>query len=464
VSSAVTLAGRSGSRATPAHPAHRPGGLTFGAWVYWLATQAAAIAALTVALPELERPPATWATFAFLTVAASVAQLTAVHLTRNRVFHPALVFVIAGALLLPPEQLVLMYVLSHIADWVKLRYAWYIQPFNIANYVIAGTACAYAAGAAGGFGANVPRIAVAGVVAAIAFVLVNRTLLAGMLRLARGLDLSQSGLFVPEDLALELVLALIAVTFAALHLQSTLLALLSLAPLLLLHLAQRSAAGLEEASLTIQQQVEELEHANAELIERSTAALAALSATVDARDGYTAGHSRSVRELSLTIGRELGLGPSELEELGQAALLHDIGKIGVPDAVLQKAGPLSGYEWQLMRAHPDEGARIIARLGFMDGVVPAVRHHHERIDGRGYPDGLIADEIPLAARIIHVADALDAMLTRRLYRAALTVEEALGEIRRGRGTDFCGACVDALERALASGALWLGGDRMELSA
>jgi HD-GYP domain-containing protein (c-di-GMP phosphodiesterase class II) len=102
-----------------------------------------------------------------------------------------------------------------------------------------------------------------------------------------------------------------------------------------------------------------------------------------------------------------------------------------------------------MRSHPEEGARIIERLGYLDEVVPGIRYHHERMDGRGYPDGLLGDEIPLVARIIHVADALDAMTTKRLYREERSFEEAFEEIRRGRGTDFCELCVDAFEQAVA---------------
>jgi putative nucleotidyltransferase with HDIG domain len=150
------------------------------------------------------------------------------------------------------------------------------------------------------------------------------------------------------------------------------------------------------------------------------------------------------------IARELGLSDAELDLVGQAALLHDIGKIGVPDAVLLKDGPLSTAEWVVMRTHPEEGARIIERLGYLDEIVPGIRHHHERPDGRGYPDGLMGEEIPLAARIIHVADSLDAMTTKRLYRDELSFEDALEEIRCGRGTDFCASCVDALERAVAA--------------
>ena len=143
-----------------------------------------------------------------------------------------------------------------------------------------------------------------------------------------------------------------------------------------------------------------------------------LSATVDARDSYTAGHSRRVQQLSLAIGREMGLSQAELELLGHAALFHDIGKLAIPDAILLKPASLTPDEWALMQRHADEGARIIDRLGFLNDAVPAIRHHHERCDGTGYPERLEGEEIPLGARIIHVADALDSMLTTRIYRAA----------------------------------------------
>ena len=161
--------------------------------------------------------------------------------------------------------------------------------------------------------------------------------------------------------------------------------------------------------------------------ERSTAAMESLSATVDARDAYTAGHSRRVQQLALAIGRELGLSQAELDLLGHAALFHDIGKLAIPDAILLKPASLTDEEWALMQRHADEGARIIDRLGFLNDAVPAIRHHHERFDGTGYPDGLKGEEIPLGARIIHVADALDSMLTTRIYRAA---RPAIGGARR----------------------------------
>jgi putative nucleotidyltransferase with HDIG domain len=211
---------------------------------------------------------------------------------------------------------------------------------------------------------------------------------------------------------------------------------------------QKSAQKLRQAAETIQGQNVSLEQANKLLKERSTAAMESLSATVDARDSYTAGHSRRVQQLALAIGRELGLSQAELDLLGHAALFHDIGKLAVPDAIMLKPASLTNEEWALMQRHADEGARIIDRLGFLGDAVPAIRHHHERWDGTGYPDRLKEDEIPLGARIIHVADALDSMLTTRIYRAARPAHEALEELRSAAGSQFCPRTVGALERIL----------------
>ncbi|MDQ3066611.1 MAG: diguanylate cyclase [Actinomycetota bacterium] len=211
---------------------------------------------------------------------------------------------------------------------------------------------------------------------------------------------------------------------------------------------RRSAQKLRQAAETIHTQNVSLEQANRLLKERSTAAMESLSATVDARDAYTAGHSRRVQQLALAIGRELGLSQVELDLLGHAALFHDIGKLAIPDSILLKPASLTPEEWALMQRHADEGARIIDRLGFLGDAVPAIRHHHERFDGKGYPDQIGGEEIPLGARIIHVADALDSMLTTRIYRAARPLDEALIELRDAAGSQFCPRCVAALERIL----------------
>jgi putative nucleotidyltransferase with HDIG domain len=422
------------------------GALTPAAWLYWTAIVAPAALGILLAAEHVEAID--WRRFAALAALASASQLLSFHLNRRRVFHPGILFVVAGALLLPPELMILLVVVQCLPDWLKQRYPWYIQTFNIANYVMSGVA-AWAVAQEIGFPATAGREAAAGACAAFVFVVTNRLLLLPMLYLGRGLTPRATGLLDGEDVTIELVLALMAVPVAALWTHSLPLVALALAPLFLIRFTQRAVFRLEEAGEVIGRQNVSLEEAHRAVIQRSTAALEALSATVDARDTYTAGHSRRVASSASVIARELGLSGHELVVVDQAALLHDIGKIGVPDAVLLKEGPLTAAEWVVMRSHPEEGARIIERLGYLDEVVPGIRYHHERMDGRGYPDGLLGEEIPLAARIIHVADALDAMTTKRLYREERSFEEALEEIRRGRGTDFCSLCVDALERAVA---------------
>src|SRR5262249_36595977 len=126
----------------------------------------------------------------------------------------------------------------------------------------------------------------------------------------------------------------------------------------------------------------------------------------------------------------------------------DIGKLAVPDAVLLKPEQLTGSEWELMKRHSEEGASIISRLGFLADAVPAIRHHHERYDGAGYPDSLVGDAIPLGARIIHAADSFDARLSPRVYKAARSPEDALRELRDHKGSQFCPRVVAAFETVL----------------
>jgi putative nucleotidyltransferase with HDIG domain len=177
-------------------------------------------------------------------------------------------------------------------------------------------------------------------------------------------------------------------------------------------------------------------------------AIRALAAALDARDPYTAGHSERVSALAVEMGRALALSDNDLDVLRLGALLHDIGKIGVPDEILGKPSALTAPEFELIRAHPVIGARILRSIPFLTPHLPIVELHHERPDGGGYPHGLIGDTIPLAARIVHVADAYDAMTTARAYRPARFPQEAIAELHRGTGTDFDAASVQALVKAL----------------
>jgi putative nucleotidyltransferase with HDIG domain len=172
-------------------------------------------------------------------------------------------------------------------------------------------------------------------------------------------------------------------------------------------------------------------------------AIRALVMALDARDPYTAGHSARVSDLSVAIARRVRLDHVAIEVIRLGALLHDIGKIGVDDAVLNKTGPLTAAEQAGVRVHPILGVRILEPVAFLAAHLPIVELHHERPDGQGYPHGLSGDAIPLEARIVHVADAYDAMTSARPYRPALAPRDAIVEIVRHRGTQFDAAIVDA---------------------
>jgi HD-GYP domain-containing protein (c-di-GMP phosphodiesterase class II) len=180
-----------------------------------------------------------------------------------------------------------------------------------------------------------------------------------------------------------------------------------------------------------------------------------LSATVDAlavalglRDGSTGEHCNEVVELAVRLGERLQLVEERLRDLRYAARVHDIGKVGVPDAVLRKPGPLDEHERRVLERHASEGAELLARIPGFDRVALIVRHHHERHDGRGYPDGLEADEIPLESRILAVADSFVAMAENRPYRRALSPLATSRELRRGRGSQWDPMVVDALTAEL----------------
>ncbi|TMD67293.1 MAG: HD domain-containing protein, partial [Chloroflexi bacterium] len=162
----------------------------------------------------------------------------------------------------------------------------------------------------------------------------------------------------------------------------------------------------------------------------------ALAAAVEARDPYTHGHTQRVEEYAVIMAKALGCDEAEVGALRRASVLHDIGKIGIEDLILRKQGRLEPDEEMRMQRHPIIGVEMLKGIDFLDPVLPLIRHHHERWDGNGYPDQLGSDEIPLGARILAVADALDAMTSDRSYRAARTFEYAKTEILKGSATHF----------------------------
>jgi putative nucleotidyltransferase with HDIG domain len=190
---------------------------------------------------------------------------------------------------------------------------------------------------------------------------------------------------------------------------------------------------------------------------RIRAVVESLALAVEAKDSVTSRHLRSVTELAVQLAAQIDPEIASSDEFRYGCLLHDVGKIGVPERILSKPGPLTDDEWVVMRNHPDTGARVVEPLGLPQTVVDIVRHHHERWDGLGYPDGLEGDAIPLAARIFAVCDALDAMTSERPYRDPLPHSIAYARVRREAGRQFDPMVIGALERGVLRGEIELGG-------
>jgi putative nucleotidyltransferase with HDIG domain len=207
------------------------------------------------------------------------------------------------------------------------------------------------------------------------------------------------------------------------------------------HMLRGQTERLRERSKALLEAYRRLEESSLEAIE-------SLNATVEAKDPYTAGHSQRVQLVAVAIGEELGLAADRLDALRFGGLLHDIGKLAVPDVILTKPAALTADEFELIKLHSVEGARIVGKFGRLKEAVAVIQHHHEHWDGSGYPDGLAGEEIPLEGAIVALADAWDAMTTDRPYHRALTTAEAFAEIRAGRGTQFSPTVVDAFFAAV----------------
>jgi len=230
------------------------------------------------------------------------------------------------------------------------------------------------------------------------------------------------------------------------------------APPLMMRLAMKQYVDQTTRSVAmLKRKNEQLQKANREILAMSErlketydATLEALAAALDARDSETGGHSSRVTVYTMDMARELGVteGTDGWLDIERASLLHDVGKIGVSDAILNKPGPLTSEEWQQMRKHPAIGYEMLKDVKFLSTAAEIVYTHHERYDGKGYPTGLKAEDIPLGARIFAVADAFDAMTSNRPYRRALSADKAREEITTNSGTQFDPGVVEAFLRCL----------------
>ena len=308
--------------------------------------------------------------------------------------------------------------------------------FNLACLSLAGMAAWAVARPLPDEGAGV---LLTGLAAGVAYFLANNVLLLGVWWLNEGgspVRMFRERVLdsVPYELAYGVVAALLVLAERSIGLLA--LALVGV-PVLALWFGQVQAMALTR------HHVDELTEANAALRGMMQSTVESLARTIEARDPYTGGHTERVGQFAHAIAAQLGLADDELRAIAVGAVIHDIGKIGIPDAVLLKPGALSDEEWETMRRHPVIGSYILDELDLPEHAKAMVRHHHERFDGTGYPDGLAGEDIPLAARILTVADTIDAMTTDRPYRKALSMQVARAEIAAKAGTQFCPRVVAA---------------------
>jgi putative nucleotidyltransferase with HDIG domain len=189
---------------------------------------------------------------------------------------------------------------------------------------------------------------------------------------------------------------------------------------------------------------EEVTRARQSIMECYEGTVKALILTIDAKDHYTYAHSNRVARLSFSLAEGIGLSRNMREKIEHAAAIHDIGKIGVDENILRKEGYLTPEEYEAMKKHPEIGATIVQSVPFLEDAIPVILYHHERFDGKGYPEGLKGEQIPLTARIVMVADAIDAMMRSRPYKDSLPVDKVLNELRNNAGTQFDPMIVDAI--------------------
>jgi hypothetical protein len=376
--------------------------------------------------------PARIATLLALTIAL---QMFSVQVYGRGSVSVSAIGIVASAFLFDTGTTMAIAVLAVVAHWIRTRCELYKAVFDASNFALSGAAAALVFQLLDNW--RVP----AAVLAGAAFAVVNNGLLCLAMSLAERTPWTtiwferfhwarfHFALFGPLALAATIAYKQIGIAGLVAFTLPPALMILSVRQ----YLARTTAA------------VEEIREANLNLRRAHKDTIAALSRSMEAKDLYTGGHTERVAAVAVGLARRLGFRDEELEAIEIGALLHDIGKIGIPGHVLRKPGKLTADEWDLIKTHPVISDYILSELELHPFVRQCARSSHERIDGAGYPDGLSGEEIPLPARIVLVADALDALTSTRPYRPARPMLGALAEIRAHTGTQFCPHVVDALE-------------------
>jgi hypothetical protein len=400
------------------------------AWLYI----GAVIAAAAVAVARGPFSQVNWAQVAALGLLLAACESTATLLSSHRSisWSPNTIPSLAAVILVGPvgAALVACCTLLGVRRGPSLAQRLFNTGMFTLSAYLAGRTFLLFGGSVGTPASNqFPAIIAPFVGAAVAFVVINFTLLRGVLLLAGGAG-TQSGRVGLDFKVLltDLGYAVFGVLIAALWgVLGPFTPVLVIIPLMVARWAVAQFAAQQRAY---------------------EATVSALCQAVETKDFYTRGHSERVSRGSVMIAREIAMRAERVEAIRYAGMLHDVGKLGVPTSVLQKSGALTDDEYAAIQLHPMRGLDIVREIGFLDEALAGIMHHHERIDGRGYPMGLAGDEIPEFARVLAVADAFDAMTSTRSYRGARPVPEAVAELRKWAGTQFDPAFVDAFVTAI----------------
>ncbi len=415
------------------------------------ALAATAGAALVVELPTAARILSAEPTrFAALVGLTLVLQLFSIRVYGRGSVSVSAIGVLATAFVLGAGAAMAVGLLAAVAQSLRGRGRIYKAVFDASNYVLAAGAAALAYSAV--LGLSRPAAAV---VAGCVYAALNNGLLCLVMSLTEGVS--------PRTIWFERFhwARYYFVSFGPLALAASIayeqiglagLAAFALPPALMVVSVRQYIERTSEA-------VEEVRQMNLRLKRAHRDTIAALSRSLDAKDDYTGGHIDRVAAVTVALAKKLGFAGEELEAIEIGALLHDIGKIGIPEQILRKQGPLDASEWDVIKSHPLISDYILSELDLHPIVRQCARSSHERIDGTGYPDGLSGAEIPLAARIVFVADAFDALTSDRPYRKARPVIAALSEIQENAGTQFCPEVVAALRIVWKTTPLALGQER-----
>ncbi len=392
---------------------------------------------LTLAAPQLvgafSEQPERSVTVLALTL---VLQMFALQVYGRGSVSVSAIGILTGAFLLNTGAAMSIAIIAALAQWLRRRGQLYKAVFDAANFALSAAVASLL------FHALPQSRLLAALLAGLAYAAINNGLLCLVMSLSE--DISWRSIWTERfhwaryHFLLFGPLAL-AGTIAYEQIGTTGLAAFALPPALMILSVRQYLERTTSA-------VEEIRQANLDLRRAHRDTIAALSRSMEMKDIYTGGHTERVAAIAVALARELGYRNDELEAIEIGALLHDIGKIGVPEQILRKEGPLDESEWKVIKNHSVVSDYILSELDLHPFVRECARSSHERIDGAGYPDGLAGDEIPLPARIVFVADAYDALTSTRSYRAARPPLAALAEIRAHADSQFCLRVVAALER------------------